>query len=162
MIRWNVQTAYMLLMEKDSHQGSDVLSNSESALGLVCFILPGAAVSLSNMPKLSPCQTLSWPVIIDSIASKQGDNALGNIRPSVSSLTGEPYQLSSATHIIWGETVLSAQPFTSQVAFLFAVGGREDCHNPCNLKCGLNLSYFNMGEFPECFFFYRNISNRGN
>ncbi len=33
----------------------------------------------------------------------------------------------------------------TQVAFLFAVGGREDCHNPCNLKWGLNLSYFNMG-----------------
>ncbi len=36
----------------------------------------------------------------------------------------------------------------SQVAFLFAVGGFEDCHNPCNVKWGLDLSYFNMAPAP--------------
>ncbi len=32
----------------------------------------------------------------------------------------------------------------SQISFLFAVGGREDCHNPCNVKWGFYLSYCNM------------------
>ena len=38
----------------------------------------------------------------------------------------------------------------AQVAFLFAVGGCEDCHNSCNLKSGLNISYFNMGVIFGC------------
>ncbi len=40
----------------------------------------------------------------------------------------------------------------AQVAFTFAVEGREDCHNPSNLKWGLNISYFKVVKNGEVIF----------
>ena len=55
-------------------------------------------------------------------------------------------------NIAWpGPVTVMAQVL---LIFLFAVGGHDDCHNPCNVKWGFDLSQFNMGvRFGASFFF---------
>ena len=45
----------------------------------------------------------------------------------ISATVSKPIHLNQLTGNLNNKQVL-------QVVFLFAVGGREDCHNPCNVK----------------------------